>query len=163
MALLSGPGEIDSLDWRSRHEALLKRISVSVASGGGGGGGGGPSAPTIASVARSVLTASAIEISATPQAIGANTNRIKVRITNNAGIVPGGGGISNPYGTATIGPCYVIVGYTGLTLGAEAWDQIIGPGKSAEIDAPALGFSVATLSLTPGSIGGSVIVTSYLA
>lgn len=167
MALAYGPGEIDSADWRSRQEALLKRISVSVATGGGGGGG--PSAPPIASVARSVLSASVIEISATPQAFGVNTDRLKVRVTNNTGATPYGGGIPNPYGGGIADPygvvsaeVYAIVSYTG-TLTAESFDQIVGPGRSIELDAPALGFSVAVKSETPDSIAGQVIVSSYLA
>ena len=172
MALAYGPGEIDSADWRSRHEALLKRISVSVAAGGGGGGGGGSSAPPIASVARSVLSASAVKISATPQAFAANTNRLKVRITNNTGPAPIGGGIPdpygfagipNPYGSTPIEPCYVIIGYAGNALSTQSFDQIAGPGRSIELDAPALGFSVAVLSGTPASVSGGVTVTSYLA
>ena len=142
MALLSGPGEIDNIDYRSRQEFWLKQMAV----GANAPGVGLSEGPT--SALRTTINAAAIEVSVIPQYHAvANSARTRCRVTNNATALP----------TA---PCDVIISYS--TLSASAWDQVIRPGESALLDAPALAFSVATISAAPGSIGGQVIVTSYL-
>ena len=161
MALLNGPGEVDSLDYRSRHEYWLKQISGGVESSGiamtTAAGAITAAATVIATpvvvpsttaAPRVVVNAADIEVSITPRyQVAANGSRKACRVTNNATASP-------------TTPCDVILSYS--TLSATTWDQVIRPGESVLLDAPALAFSIATISATPSSIGGGVIITSYL-
>ena len=178
MGLVRGPGVAGSVSWNARVEFVLAEIAANTASANSGG-----SSPAIVSLlqqiagdladvealiqsapqgerpivrsSRQLHNCAPLEISlGTPLVIGADPDRLKIRICNNSGDGSGGYPI--------IDPCFIVLGFGGLAPTAEGWDQIILPGEAALVDAPGLAVTIAVLK-SEAPVIGVFTVTQYFA